>query len=146
MLLVVITLIVDQLTKIWAYNNKVNMNVINRFLNFTYVENRGAIFGIMQGSNIVMAILSCIICILLGAYILNLRKSDSKVFWGYYLILSGGIGNIIDRLVRGFVVDFIDTPFIATFNFADTCVVLGVIFVLVNELLQYAKKEKSDGK
>ena len=64
----------------------------------------------------------------------------SHVAW--YMILSGGIGNLIDRLVRGYVVDFIATPFIATFNIADSFVVIGIALLLLNEIVEIYKEKR----
>ena len=63
-----------------------------------------------------------------------LDKKDGKASIGLYLILSGGFANLIDRAFRGFVVDFIDTPFIATFNIADSMIVIGCLWLIVEEL------------
>ncbi len=61
----------------------------------------------------------------------------------YYFVLAGGIGNLIDRVLRGFVVDFIDTPFIATFNIADSFIVCGAIWILFIEIKKMIKEKNS---
>ena len=66
------------------------------------------------------------------------HKGD-KVSFAYYLIIAGGIGNFIDRIARGFVVDFIDTPFIATFNLADSFIVIGAFWIIITEVLKSLK-------
>ena len=58
-----------------------------------------------------------------------------------YMILAGGIGNMIDRLFRGYVIDFIDTPFIATFNLADSFVVIGVILLSITYIYREFKND-----
>ena len=140
-LIVVLGIIIDQVTKVLAYNNSVNLVIIPNFLNFTLVENRGAAFGIAQGANLVLAIVSASICLLiLGVIIYSIYKKED-ISLAYYFILAGGIGNLIDRAFRGFVVDFIDTPFIATFNIADSFIVVGAFWVLISEVLKAVFKK-----
>lgn len=140
--LVVLLIIIDQTTKIWASNLEDSIVVVKELLNFTYVENRGAIFGFMQGSNYIMAGLSIVVCIVLIVYLRKIIKDGRTPGLGIYMIIAGGIGNIIDRMVRGYVVDFIDTPFIATFNVADSLIVIGVIFILLSEVKGIFKNGK----
>ncbi|MBO5142532.1 MAG: signal peptidase II [Clostridia bacterium] len=90
-----------------------------------------------------MAVISLIICIAITIYIINQKKNSKKVNLAWYMILSGGIGNLIDRIVRGYVVDFIATPFIATFNIADSMVVIGVIVLIINEIIESVKEVKN---
>ena len=61
---------------------------------------------------------------------------------GFYMVITGGIGNIIDRIFRGYVVDFIDTPFVATFNVADMLVVIGACFIILSQLKEIMKDGK----
>ncbi len=88
----------------------------------------------MQGANTILAIFSAIVCIAIIVLIAVSSKKENYVSIGLYLVLIGGLGNLIDRICRGFVVDFIDTPFIATFNIADSFIVIGAFWVLTEEL------------
>lgn len=142
MALIALFIIIDQVTKYWACGLVQSKVVINGLLNFTYVENRGAVFGFMQGSNYIMAILSVIICISLIIYLAKLIKDGKAPNIGFYMVIAGGISNIIDRIARGYVVDFIDTPFIATFNIADMLIVLGVFFIVLSQLKEIMKDGK----
>ena len=142
MKLIGLLIIIDQLVKIWACKLEKSIVVIKGVLNFTYVENRGAVFGIMQGSNYILAALSIIICIFLIVYSYKLIKNGETPGIGIYMVIAGGISNVIDRIARGYVVDFIDTPFIATFNIADALIVMGAFFIILSQL----KEMKKDGK
>lgn len=135
MWIIIISILIDQLTKYFACNIETPISLIPNLLSFEYVENRGAVFGIMQGSNYILAIISLVICIAIGGYILKAKKESKKIHFAWYMILAGGLGNLIDRVVRGYVVDFIATPFIATFNIADSFVVIGVLLLLINEII-----------
>lgn len=139
---ITLLIIIDQITKYFAtklVNTKV---IIKGLLNFTYVENRGAVFGIMQGSNYIMAILSAIICASLIIYLVRIIKEGKTPSVGFYMVIAGGIGNVIDRIFRGYVIDFIDTPFIATFNVADMLVVIGACFIILSQLKEIMKDGK----
>lgn len=131
MILTIILVIIDQLSKILISKGDVQITLIKNLLNITYVENRGMVFGVAQGSVYIMGAISFVVCIALIAYIVKLKKDRQKVENSIYMILAGGIGNMIDRLFRGYVIDFIDTPFIATFNLADSFVVIGVILLSI---------------
>lgn len=139
---ITLLIIIDQITKFFATKLVDTKVVIKGLLNFTYVENRGAVFGFMQGSNYVMAIISAIICIALIIYIKRIIKVGETPSIGFYMVTAGGMGNIIDRICRGFVIDFIDTPFIATFNVADMLIVIGVFFIVLSQLKEFKKDEK----
>ena len=133
--------IIDQLSKILISKGDVQITLIKNLLNITYVENRGMVFGVAQGSVYIMGAISFVVCIALIAYIVKLKKDRQKVENSIYMILAGGIGNMIDRLFRGYVIDFIDTPFIATFNLADSFVVIGVILLSITYIYREFKND-----
>ncbi len=140
-LMAVILVIIDQVTK-WlavvklAGNNSIVL--IDGFLSFTYVENRGAAFGILNDSRYFLLVISCILILILFYMLVNSEKlfesKFSKVF--ITLTLAGAIGNMIDRVFVGYVIDFIHVTFIdfPVFNFADICVVLGSALLMVVSL------------
>ncbi len=141
MLLTILLVIIDQVSKYLITLKNVNITIINGLLNFTYVENRGMVFGLAQGSVYVVGAISLLVCVLLVWYIQNEKKNNRKIEFPIYIILAGGIGNMIDRLFRGYVVDFIDTPFIATFNLADSFVVIGIILMIITYIYKIKKKD-----
>lgn len=119
-------------------------------LHFTYVENRGAAFGMLSEHRWVFMILSVIG---IAAILLLLLRESPKSLWvqtAAGLVAGGGIANMIDRVRLGYVVDFIDCRFIDfyVFNIADSCVTVGCaiyfVAVLVEEIRAYRKK-KADG-
>lgn len=141
MILTIILVIIDQLSKILISKGDVQITLIKNLLNITYVENRGMVFGVAQGSVYIMGAVSFVVCIALIAYIVKLKNDRQKVENSIYMILAGGIGNMIDRLFRGYVIDFIDTPFIATFNLADSFVVIGVILLSITYIYHEFKND-----
>jgi len=139
-IIIIVGVIIDQISKIIVFNNEVNFTLIPNLLNFTLVKNYGAAFGSFQGLNLALIFVTLTICLLIVLFMINMYKKGEFVSPAYYLILSGGVGNLIDRIFRGFVVDFIDTPFIATFNIADSFIVIGAIWILVAEVMKSLKK------
>ncbi|HHX60735.1 MAG TPA: signal peptidase II [Epulopiscium sp.] len=140
----ILTLVfLDQLTK-WLVVLKLkpihDFPIIDQVFHLTYVENRGAAFGILQGKHLFFIIMTLIVMICIAIYYYKLPQERKYNWMRFSLILlgSGAIGNLIDRIRLGYVIDFlyfklIDFP---VFNFADICVVVGVsilsIFVLIN--------------
>ncbi len=142
-ILVLVGILIDQITKLLALRIEDSIEVIPGILNFTLVKNEGAVFGFAQGSSYILLGISLVICLVVLGTIIFLKYKDEDVSPGFYLILSGGVGNIIDRMFRGFVVDFIDTPFIATFNVADSLIVIGVIWLIAEETIISVFSKKS---
>ena len=125
----------DQIIKYWALNSLKEVGsipVIENIFNLTYVENRGAAFGMLQNNQtifiIVAAIASCY-----GLYYLHTKKLNNWGKIGILLIIAGAIGNLIDRVTLGFVVDYLDFHMIWSyvFNLADCFVVVGTILLCI---------------
>lgn len=144
-LIIVILIFIDQISKYIIITKlyKGSLNIIPHFLNFTYVENRGALFGLGQGFTIFFIISNIIIVLALIAYMLKKRKLISKFYITVLIFLiSGGIGNLIDRITKGFVIDFLDIGPIfdwPVFNIADVYIVIACILFSIMLLV---KKEK----
>ena len=103
-----------------------SIDVIKNFFSITYVQNTGAAFGMFKNQKILFLIVG-LVAILILLY--SFSKTDNKIVKiSISMVISGAIGNIIDRLLYGFVVDMFDFHAIWSyvFNFADICVVLGV--------------------
>ena len=129
-LLVIIIVFLDQITKYILIGK--NFTIIPNILNFTYTENTGVAFGI-GANNIFLTIIVNII--VLGVIIDCIRKNqtDFKILIPLILIFSGGVGNLIDRIFRGYVIDFIDINLFnfPNFNIADICITIGIIFLII---------------
>lgn len=139
---ILILVFLDQLTK-WLAVTKLqpihDFPIIENIFHLTYVENKGAAFGILQGKHLFFIVMTIIVMGFVVVYYFKLPK-ESKYHWmrlALILLALGAIGNLIDRIRLGYVVDFlyfklIDFP---VFNVADICVVVGVsilsIFILI---------------
>lgn len=133
--IVAILIGLDQIIKYWALNYLQvveSIPVINNIFNLTYVENRGAAFGMLQNNQtifiVVAAVASCY-----GLYYLHTKKMNNIGKIGILLVISGAIGNLIDRVRLGFVVDYLDFHIIwnYVFNLADCFVVVGTILLCI---------------
>lgn len=125
-------ILLDQLSKLLIIDKSINL--IPNILSFTYTQNTGVAFGLID-NNLIFVILFNIV--ILGIIIKFLKENneniDFVVLVSLILILSGGVGNLIDRLLRGYVVDFIKLEFInfPVFNLADISVTVGVLILII---------------
>ncbi len=143
----------DQLTKWLTVINldlKESVPVIENVLHFTYVRNTGAAFSILNepDERWIFLTISTVAIIGMSIYLWKERKGDKLLCVGMSFILGGGIGNMIDRLAFGYVIDMIDVRLIrfAIFNVADSFVCVGVgifaLAVILNEV-KLMKEEKA---
>ena len=149
-ILIILLVFFDYLTK-YIVLNRFSVNesiiIIKNFLKFTYIKNTGAAFGLLSGNIIVLILITVV---LLFYLLKEFKNSKNKLnITAYTLIISGAIGNLIDRIFRKYVVDFISfTLFghdMAIFNVADTYITIGVILLLYN-ILREDLHERSDSK
>jgi len=142
-------ILIDQLTKLLAVTfllPEKSVTVIKYIVNLTYVENRGMAFGLLPDQRWIFITVSTVMICALGAY-LFLGLSENKLYgFSISMIVSGGIGNMIDRIALGFVVDFIDFspigfPFV--FNGADSFVCVGAGMLLLALVLDIIKEAKA---
>ena len=126
-------------------------DVIDGFLRFRYVENTGAIFGSFSTHTAVLTVFSIILLLVTVFFMATNKNKNKLVNICLLLMISGGIGNIIDRIRLKYVVDFIEPLFVdfAVFNFADCLITVGafsLIIYLIVDLVKDSKKEKSENK
>jgi len=127
--------LIDQFTKyLMFYNRKLFINKDFLLFRLDFVKNYGAAFNIFSGSRIFLSFISIIFSILLIYLIFRKNTLISSELYSYSFILGGTIGNGIDRIYKGFVVDFINLNIInfPLFNIADVCINIGFIFLLYN--------------
>ena len=127
--------LIDQLTKyLISNNNKLFINKDFILFKLDFIKNYGAAFNIFSGSRIFLSLISIIFSILLIYLIFRKNTLNTFDLYAYSFILGGTIGNGIDRLYKGFVVDFINLNIInfPVFNIADMSINIGFIFLLYN--------------
>lgn len=135
-LTIVLLIVLDQLVK-WAIVSNIKLGEVKSFIpsimSLTYLQNTGAAFSILENQQWLFTIITLLV---IGGAIWYLIKNIKGSFWlisGLTLIIAGGLGNFIDRLRQGFVVDMFQVDFInfAVFNVADTYLTFGVLIVLL---------------
>ena len=127
--------LIDQFTKYLMFYNK-NLFINKDFLLFKldFIRNYGAAFNIFSGSRVFLSLISIIFSILLIYLIFRKNTLNTFDLYSYSFILGGTIGNGIDRIYKGFVVDFINLNIInfPVFNIADISINIGFIILLYN--------------
>lgn len=142
----------DQLTKILIDSNMelhqsipiISLGDTN-VLNITYERNPGAAFSILEGKQLFLILFTAVVIVVMLYLMLSKRVKKPTYIWSMSLIVAGGIGNLIDRVIRGEVVDFIDVRIInfAVFNIADICAVLGALGLLLFVVADEIKEQKN---
>lgn len=124
-----LVLIVDQLTKNLAITHLATapVEIIKGIFNLTLVQNRGAAFGIMQNGKWFFLFGTPIIILAIIAFIVFNKRKSSLANISLALIIGGAVGNYVDRIKYGYVIDFFDFKVWPVFNVADSCVVVGTI-------------------
>ena len=144
--LFLILLIIDQYSKFIVHGTLYvgdTIPIIDNFFNLTYVQNRGVAFGLFQGKIDIVSILALIaIGLILFYFCKNFKKISFLERIAYTMIFAGAIGNMIDRLFRGFVIDMLDFRGIWSFifNFADVWINIGVILIIIEHVFFNRKK------
>lgn len=144
----------DQISKLLAIaflKGSESFVVINKILRFTYVENYGAAFGMLDDKRWIFMILSVIGILAMCVFLFKFAKDDKLLAVSLCFVIGGGIGNMIDRVRLGFVVDFIDVYafpsfWMWVFNIADSFVCIGaglMILYLVLDTVKEAKAKKA---
>ena len=132
-LISILIIFTDQFTKnIININHKSLINNDLILFSIDYVKNYGAAFNILNGSRIFLSTVSIIITLVLIYFILNKKNLSNLDLLSYCFILGGTIGNGIDRVTKGYVIDFINLNFInfPVFNIADISINIGIIFII----------------
>ena len=141
------SILVDQIVKIIissAMSVGETIPVIKDIFHFTYIRNEGAAFGMLSEHRWVFMIISSVAIVAMCIYLFRFCKERMLTRIGIALVIGGGIGNMIDRIFLGYVVDMIDCRFIDfyVFNVADSCVCVGAGIVFLGVLLDTIKEIK----
>ena len=154
-ILMILGVFLDQISKylvvIYMDLNQ-SVGIIPGVFNFTYIQNRGAAFGSMADSRWVFMLLSTVMIVAILVYMFWKKPQSVLLLSALTMVVSGGVGNMIDRLRLGYVIDFLD--FCAfpnfwkwTFNIADSFVVVGagiIILWMILDMVREYKKEKAE--
>ena len=132
-LIILAIIILDQLTKFLITKNMTlsqSIPLIQNILHLTYIHNTGATFGMLKGMNLLLIWVSVIV---IGGILYNYNKipKDKIPQLSLALIIGGAIGNLIDRISLGKVVDFIDFRVWPAFNIADSAISIGAVLLII---------------
>ncbi len=132
---VIAVILTDQLTKYAVTNNMEigqSIPIIENFLHITFVRNPGAAFGMLPYQTLFFVIITVVVALLIIYYYRTLPDGYAWLRFGLSLQLGGAIGNLIDRISEGYVVDFIDFKiWPPVFNIADSAIVVGITIFII---------------
>lgn len=145
----VLLIMADRLTKILTVKNLdlgESVTVIPKILDFTYVKNTGAAFSILENATWILSIISVLFCIGEVWYFIKKKPESRLLKTALVLIFAGALGNAIDRIFLGYVIDFIEITFISfpVFNVADIAITLGAGLLILYELFFNPENEKGE--
>ena len=142
--LVIVLLGIDLLLKYLVSTYLTTVNIIDNFFSLTYVLNDGAAFSLFA-SRTYLLILIALICLFFIIYELKNNLDDRVLSIGYSLVLAGLLGNFLDRLMDGYIIDYLSFKILGynypIFNFADILIVVGIIVVIIKEILKERGKK-----
>lgn len=137
--IIVLGLLLDRISKLWALStlkDSLGITIIKNFFAFEYLENRGAAFGILQNKLWLLVVITILVASGMIFYLIKFKPSSKLLRISIAMIVSGAIGNLIDRVYYNFVVDFIlvhykEAYYFPTFNVADILVSVGTFFLII---------------
>lgn len=131
----------DQFTK-WRIWNTVGpagdrfMIEVMPWVDFHFVRNTGSAFGMFQGQSSILTVLAFLALAMLGVFFFQNARQDPLVALALGLLAGGAIGNLVDRIRFGYVIDFIKVPNFPTFNVADSAITVGVVILIYTLVLR----------
>ena len=142
----VLAVCLDQIIKWRVASTQIHLLIWGDIFNLLYAQNTGGIYGMLPGNNMLFAIVSLLILCFLFYYAWQEKKKDKKKYILWQLVIAGGLSNVIDRIFRGYVVDFIQLKMFGIFNVADAMIVLGIIAIMILEIREIIDERKSNRK
>lgn len=136
----IIVLIIDQITKYLVEIYKTSFDIIKNVFGFHYTQNYGASWGILEGKQTLLIVVTIVMIVLVYSMMFSYEKNKlNNLIFG--ILFGGIIGNFIDRILFGFVRDFISVGSFPVFNIADSAIVIGILLLGIVTL----KGEFKDG-
>lgn len=139
------TFVIDRLTKQWVVHTLPvgePKPVMGHFLYFTQVHNTGGAFGLFSNFSLLFVIMGVLVPVLILIFFKKLIDKGPAWIVGTAFILGGAIGNLIDRVLYGYVIDFIDVRFWPIFNVADISITVGIGILFIVIMREGKEKEK----
>ena len=125
--------------------NGYSVEIIKGCLTFTLVHNKGAAFGLLQGFSWLFILMAVVTGTFILLYLSIYHQEDRRICWALVMILSGAIGNMIDRVLYGYVIDYVLVYYgdwsWPVFNFADVAINIGVGLILIDMFLEFRNRK-----
>ena len=135
--------VLDRLTKIMVVNNIAygqSIKILPKIFHLTLVLNNGTAFGLFKGQNILFAVFSLLAIILISGYVMTHKNTGFAASAALGLILGGALGNLVDRIKFGHVIDFLDFRIWPVFNIADSALTVGTFVLIIILCTRYSLK------
>ena len=137
-IIALITFVIDQIIKSLSLVYLINIPIITNILSLSYAKNYGIAFSMLKEKRIIIIAIS----ILLISFLIYVLKKDyiskNKDTWlvniAFGILFGGILGNLFDRIVRGFVIDYINVSFFSIFNLADIAITFGVVLLIIGNI------------
>jgi signal peptidase II len=151
-IIIIAGILLDRITKIWAASSLLgngDIVIIKGFFSLSYLENRGAAFGIFQNRVYLLAAVTIIVLLGMVYYMLRYKPESRLLKISFAFIISGALGNLYDRLSYNYVVDFLmfhykEVYYFPSFNVADMLVVSGTALMLLYLIKEEAKNGRDE--
>ncbi len=146
-----VLIVADQLIKSAAKASLAEDRIIEigKVIAFRYVENTGMAFSLLSGKTVFLSVVTAVMLVAVMAVLLSGKIKDKLLYVSLLLVASGGAGNLYDRIVRGYVIDYIEPLFVdfAVFNFADCLITAGsflmIVYLICDIVREKRRKEQS---
>ena len=131
--------LIDQIIKIFISNTMIlnsSISVIDKFFSITYVQNLGAAFSILNGNRIFLIMIAIVALFIIYKFFIKDTILTKMNIFTYSILIGGILGNLIDRIIRGYVIDYLDFNIIGynfpIFNLADIAIVISAFLLIIN--------------
>lgn len=143
--------VIDQIVKILVISKlalQQSITIINNFFNITYVRNTGAAWSILSGNVLLLIMISVLALVVIYYYLIKDKELNKIDIVSYSMLIGGIIGNLIDRIVHGYVIDYLDFKIFnynfPIFNIADTLIVISIIIIGISLIVgEYREQNRN---
>ena len=143
--------VIDQVVKILVINKMAlqqSITINNNFFNITYVRNTGAAWSILSGNVLLLIMISVLALVTIYYYLIKDKDLNKIDIVSYSMLIGGIIGNLIDRIVHGYVIDYLDFKIFnynfPIFNIADTLIVISIIIIGISLIVgEYREQNRN---
>lgn len=144
-------IVIDQVVKILVISKlalQQSITIINNFFNITYVRNTGAAWSILSGNVLLLIMISVLALVAIYYYLIKDKDLNKIDIVSYSMLIGGIIGNLIDRIVHGYVIDYLDFKIFnynfPIFNIADTLIVISIIIIGISLIVgEYREQNRN---